>query len=330
MDAIMDMDLYNLIGAEATASVAEIKRAYRKKALTCHPDKNPDNPRAAELFQELSKALEILTDANARAAYDKVIAARKQAKERIRVLDGKRKKFKEDLEAREEAYKRSLDPTYNSKSDEERLKAEIERLKKEGSKQVEEEIAFVQRQIWEQLHGSSKNPEADVGEYRIKIRWKVEESDSSNGGYNYDNLHRMFSKYGDVAALVLSLAKKGRAMIEFESKNAAETALLTEIGLIENPLTLHALWERQKRSTGTTSSVNPNVGKPLFPTASTHSTTAHRDKPCASVSFSSAPDIFTRQARISDAEFESSVLANLRRAEERKRLIEELKAREET
>lgn len=38
----------------------------------------------------------------------------------------------------------------------------------------------------------------------------------------------------------------------------------------------------------------------------------------------------TRQARISDAEFESSVLANLRRAEERKRLIEELKAREET
>lgn len=38
------------------------------------------------------------------------------------MLDGKRKKFKEDLEAREEAYKRSLDPTYNSKSDEERLK----------------------------------------------------------------------------------------------------------------------------------------------------------------------------------------------------------------
>jgi len=38
------------------------------------------------------------------------------------VLDSKRKKFKEDLEAREEAYKRSLDPTFNTKSDEERLK----------------------------------------------------------------------------------------------------------------------------------------------------------------------------------------------------------------
>jgi len=38
------------------------------------------------------------------------------------VLDSKRKKFKEDLEAREEAYKRSLDPTFNTKSDEEQLK----------------------------------------------------------------------------------------------------------------------------------------------------------------------------------------------------------------
>lgn len=57
-----------------------------------------------------------------KAAYDKVIAARKQAKERIKVYDAKRRKLKEDLEAREEAYKRTLDPTYNTKSDEERLK----------------------------------------------------------------------------------------------------------------------------------------------------------------------------------------------------------------
>ncbi|KAG9480899.1 hypothetical protein GDO78_010264, partial [Eleutherodactylus coqui] len=44
-----------------------IKKAYRQKALTCHPDKNPDNPRAAELFHQLSQALEVLTDGAARA-----------------------------------------------------------------------------------------------------------------------------------------------------------------------------------------------------------------------------------------------------------------------
>lgn len=57
-----------------------------------------------------------------KTAYDQVIAARKQAKERVKEFDAKRRKFKEDLEAREEAFKRTLDPTYNAKSDEERLK----------------------------------------------------------------------------------------------------------------------------------------------------------------------------------------------------------------
>ncbi|KYN02990.1 DnaJ like protein subfamily C member 17 [Cyphomyrmex costatus] len=153
-----------------------IKKAYRKKALTCHPDKNPDNPRAAELFQELSRVLEILTDTNARVTYDQAIAARKQAKERVRQFDAKRKKLKEDLKTREEdLYKRSL-----------------------GKR----------------------------------------------------------TKYGDAAVLVISSTKKGSAMIEFEDKIAAETALIAEIGLAENPLKLRGLWDTQKRSTSAASSVN--------------------------------------------------------------------------
>jgi DnaJ family protein C protein 17 len=36
--------------------------------LSCHPDKNPDNPKAAELFLQLTRALEILTDAAARVS----------------------------------------------------------------------------------------------------------------------------------------------------------------------------------------------------------------------------------------------------------------------
>jgi len=327
MDAIMQMDLYKLLGVEPTASMPEIKKAYRKKALTCHPDKNPDNPRAAELFQELSRVLEILTDANSRAAYDKAITARKQAKERVKQFDAKRRKFKEDLEAREEAYRRSFDPVPKTKSDEEQIKTEVKKLQ-EWYKQMEEEMIFARELFLEELRsknsGSSKNPASDVGDFRIKIRWKIQDGDPTNGGYNHDNLYKIFSKYGDIAALVVSSAKKGSAMIEFGSKSAAETALLAEIGLAENPLTLRGLWDTQKRSTGATSNANSNIRKSTFP-ATTHSGST----PSASVSFPSAPDIFTQQARMSDAEIESSILTNLRRAEERKRLIEELKAQEE-
>lgn len=48
MDALLKVDLYELLQISIDADEKEIKSAYRKKALTCHPDKNPDNPRAGE------------------------------------------------------------------------------------------------------------------------------------------------------------------------------------------------------------------------------------------------------------------------------------------
>ncbi|XP_072424000.1 dnaJ homolog subfamily C member 17-like [Chiloscyllium punctatum] len=98
---ILQLDLYSLLGVSEDATGKEIKKAYRQKALKCHPDKNPDNPKAVELFHQLSQALEVLTDAAAKAAYDKIRKAKKQAAERNQKLDSKRKKVKLDLEARE-------------------------------------------------------------------------------------------------------------------------------------------------------------------------------------------------------------------------------------
>uniref|UniRef100_A0A8C6ZE82 DnaJ homolog subfamily C member 17 n=1 Tax=Nothoprocta perdicaria TaxID=30464 RepID=A0A8C6ZE82_NOTPE len=98
---VLQRDLYGLLGVGEKASEKEVKKAYRQKALTCHPDKNPDDPKAAEIFHQLSQALAVLTDAAARAAYDKVRKAKKQAAERTQKLDEKRKRVKLDLEARE-------------------------------------------------------------------------------------------------------------------------------------------------------------------------------------------------------------------------------------
>ena len=78
MDKIKDLDLYLLLGVDPDADKILIKKAYRKKALTCHPDKNPDNPEAADLFYQLSEALAVLTDEKAKAAYDKLLKARKR------------------------------------------------------------------------------------------------------------------------------------------------------------------------------------------------------------------------------------------------------------
>jgi len=65
------MDLYELLGVRKTASVAEIRRAYQKRARSLHPDLNPGDPVAADRFREVSRAFEVLSDPQRRAAYDR-------------------------------------------------------------------------------------------------------------------------------------------------------------------------------------------------------------------------------------------------------------------
>jgi len=64
-------DYYEILGIARTASEAEIKTAYRKLAMKCHPDRNPGDHAAEEKFKEAAEAYAILADAEKRSLYDR-------------------------------------------------------------------------------------------------------------------------------------------------------------------------------------------------------------------------------------------------------------------
>jgi len=63
-------DYYQTLGISKNATAAEIKKAYRKKAIEFHPDKNPDDANAEAKFKEAAEAYEVLSDDNKKARYD--------------------------------------------------------------------------------------------------------------------------------------------------------------------------------------------------------------------------------------------------------------------
>ncbi|MCM4165757.1 MULTISPECIES: molecular chaperone DnaJ [unclassified Arenibacter] len=66
----MKEDYYDILGIGKNATAAEVKKAYRKKAIEYHPDKNPGDAKAEEMFKKAAEAYEVLSDPNKKSRYD--------------------------------------------------------------------------------------------------------------------------------------------------------------------------------------------------------------------------------------------------------------------
>ncbi|XP_078001058.1 dnaJ homolog subfamily C member 17-like [Glandiceps talaboti] len=330
---LRDLDLYALLEIQHDAAANEIKKAYRKKALKWHPDKNPNNPRAAEEWEKLSKALEILTDKEAKAAYDKVLKAKKAADLRNRALDAKRRKVKQDLEAREAA---ARDVKEDAEAATKKLEEEIKRLREEGSKQLEEEQEILQQQIKEEKAAQMRlREERNTDTPKLKVKWKSKKGDQTNGGYNSEILLKMFSKYGQISNLLVSSKRNGSAIVEYVSAHTAELAVKNEIGIATNPLQISWLsgqpssklqpCSSQECSADAAGTDFESMVLEKMKRAASHKKAEQEKLPEQSTE-QTLRDSGSKKKNdlFSERDYESVTLMKMRQAEERKRLIQQM------
>lgn len=219
-----------------------------------------------------------------------MLQAKKEAEIRKNQLDSKRKKLVSDLEERERVAASKKSTNISNKTPDEIFKIELERLMKEGNKIVDEENEKLKDSLINLRKNSASSSVShstswDSSKHRIKIKWKASKDDEANGGYNIDNLTKFLNKYGEIVALVISNKKKGSAVVEFKSQDAAEMAIEYEKGILGNPLKLEWIGD--------------------------------------------APKSKKSGATVTATDYESLVLRQLRQAEERKKLIEQMMKEED-
>lgn len=107
MAAKIDFDPYEVLGLKLGDDIHHVKKAYKKIARTCHPDKAKpeDKEKAEEKFHKLKKAYDFLTDKELKADYDKIGAARlirqKAQEEKKAQSSAARRRFVDELEKSE-------------------------------------------------------------------------------------------------------------------------------------------------------------------------------------------------------------------------------------
>jgi curved DNA-binding protein CbpA len=165
-----DLDeAYEILGVAEDADDKEIQAAFRKGSLKCHPDRNPDDPNAAEKFDQLSRCKDFLLDPAKRAELDRKRKAKSELLERFAHEDAKRRKLREDLEGREAAHASGKPRRCDEPSREELRKraAQMDYAARLKAKQAE--VAERQNEVVAEV----VQTRAAAEEARIRISWRA-------------------------------------------------------------------------------------------------------------------------------------------------------------
>ncbi|KAJ9660920.1 hypothetical protein H2198_002265 [Neophaeococcomyces mojaviensis] len=260
--SLENTDIYEFLGLPGPASTeSEIRKAGRKTSLLYHPDKVAPTPENLANFHLVQQALAILTDSAEKSKYDQTREAKLRRKAEVDALDARRRKMREDLEAREKngvsgfggglADAGGQKRTFSQREmdirriqEENRAKmatvAAKRRAEAEGAARVDKAAQEVEQKA--QANGDQSEKQEDVMERNIRLRWVREGAGAEYDEHVVQDI-LMDRGYGGIESTVLLRDKKrkvdgkkvmlGTAVVIFETLEDARRLLKDKGKLIE-------------------------------------------------------------------------------------------------
>ncbi|KAF8814796.1 DnaJ-domain-containing protein [Phlegmacium glaucopus] len=242
-----EINPYELLDVKLESSEAEIRRAYRQRSLKVHPDRNPNNPNAARKFHELNQAYELLLDPLRRLALDAKMRIKQARAERYKSYDNKRKNLVNELEEREQAFKKAR---MEKQKQEVETWQQTEKIKDEGRRlreEKEKELRNRMKQEEESMKDSETEeapPPLDPLDTTVKLKFPLKTHPSLTSA---EAIGTLLSRFGstDIDSIVLSIKptkkqpdkppKYGTALVPFKQIGHAFAAVCAsgrkELGL---------------------------------------------------------------------------------------------------